>query len=434
MDLITNNLDVWTSAQMSKSSVGRGNNGKQTAYGIKKLRELILELAVRGKLVPQDPNDEPASILLEKIADEKVRLIKEGKINRQQSAIEISDKEKPYVLPSTWEWARFPDVCDYKPGKTPSTKNPVYWSDNSDDIPWVSISDMDHFGRIIATNKKITQKAVDQVFKHEAIPVGSLLMSFKLTVGKIAILDVDAFHNEAIISIQPFNGISRDYLFNFLPTRALAGNTKRAIMGDTLNASSLSLLLIPIPPLAEQHRIVAKVDELMALCDQLEQQQTDSDAAHQILVETLLGTLTHSADQNEFATAWRRITEHFDTLFTTEHSIDQLKQTILLLAVMGKLLHQDSNNEKINLGAIRNNKTKKVVFADEQKANTPHELPSNWAWVLLGMVLSYKQGLQIGKGEQYLESGDTLVRYLRIIDFRHDDDMRFIKKTEQDVY
>ena len=100
MDLITNNLDVWTSAQIKKNNVGRGTlrqtqGGKQTAYGIKKLRELILELAVRGKLVPQDPNDEPASVLLEKIAEEKARLIKEGKIKKQTSLPEISDDEKP---------------------------------------------------------------------------------------------------------------------------------------------------------------------------------------------------------------------------------------------------------------------------------------------------------------------------------------------------
>ena len=100
-------------------------------------------------------------------------------------------------------------------------------------------------------------------------------------------------------------------------------------------------ILFSIPPLAEQHRIVAKVDELMALCDQLEQQQTDSNATHQTLVETLLATLTNAADQAEFAEAWQRIADHFDTLFTTEQSIDQLKQTILQLAVMGKLVPQD---------------------------------------------------------------------------------------------
>ena len=106
----------------------------------------------------------------------------------------------------------------------------------------------------------------------------------------------------------------------------------------TSTKSCFSEYPLPLPPLAEQHRIVAKVDELMALCDQLEQQQTDSNATHQTLVETLLATLTNAADQRECAEAWQRIANHFDTLFTTEQSIDQLKQTILQLAVMGKLV------------------------------------------------------------------------------------------------
>ncbi len=450
VDVITQHIDVWTSALMNKSTAGRGTNGKQTAYGIKKLRELILELAVRGLLVPQDPNDEPASVLLEKIAEEKARLVEGGKINRQQSVF-ISQEEIPYELPSNWEWARFPDICNYKTGKTPSTKNPVYWSDDADGIPWVAIADMEHFGRIENTNKKITQEAVNQVFKHEAIPAGSLLMSFKLTVGKITILEVDAFHNEAIISIQPFTGISRDYLFNFLPTRALEGNTKRAIMGNTLNANSLSLLLIPVPPLAEQHRIVAKVDELMALCDRLEEQQTDSNAAHQTLVEMLLATLTNpvhpelvegcsnreqcpstGSGQTDFETnsgrtafeaAWQRIAEHFDTLFTTEHSIDQLKQTILQLAVMGNLVPQDPNDEPASVllekiagekaRLVKEGKIKKQTLLPEiSEDEKTFSLPMGWEWTRWDYVamkigdIDHKMPEQVTEGIPYVSPRD----------------------------
>ena len=120
-DIITQHLDVWTSAQIKKSTVGRGSNGKQTAYGIKKLRELILELAVRGKLVPHDPNDEPASMLLEKITKEKTRLIREGKIRKQTPLREISEDEKPFELPYGWEWARIGDVGHDWGQKTPDT-------------------------------------------------------------------------------------------------------------------------------------------------------------------------------------------------------------------------------------------------------------------------------------------------------------------------
>ncbi|WP_431066990.1 hypothetical protein [Methylotuvimicrobium sp.] len=114
-NLIATNIDVWTAALENKSAAGRGANNKQTAYGIKKLRELILELAVRGKLVPQDPNDEPASVLLEKIAEEKARLVKEGKIKKQKALPEIGEDEKPFELPEGWEWTRLGNISQINP-------------------------------------------------------------------------------------------------------------------------------------------------------------------------------------------------------------------------------------------------------------------------------------------------------------------------------
>lgn len=406
MELLTKHLDIWTEAQVVKPKGGRGRGKKaadQSQYGIKKLRELILELAVRGKLLEQDPNDEPASVLLEKIAEEKARLIKEKKIKKQKKLPEIIEEEKPFELSEGWEWARLPDVCSYKPGKTPSTKNPVYWSEDENDMPWVSISDMEHFGRVSDTKKRITQAAIDQVFKYDVIPAGSLLMSFKLTLGKISILDNDAYHNEAIISIQPFSGIDKNYLFKFLPARALAGNTKNAIMGNTLNATSLALLLIPTPPEAEQQRIVAKVDELMALCDQLEQQQAGAKNTQQTLLTTLLTSLTTSANPTDFKQTWHLITQHFHTLFTTEDSINQLKQSILQLAVMGKLVPQDPKDEpasvlleKIAKEKARLIKEKKIKkqkklpeISEEEK---PFSLPEGWEWVSLSHLGVFSGG------------------------------------------
>ncbi len=111
--LITQHIDTWTSALHTRSTAGRGSHGKIDLYGIKKLRELILELAVRGKLVPQDPNDEPASELLKRIAAEKAELVKQGKIKKQKPLPEISEDEKPFELPRGWEWARLQDITSY---------------------------------------------------------------------------------------------------------------------------------------------------------------------------------------------------------------------------------------------------------------------------------------------------------------------------------
>ena len=154
---------------------------------------------------------------------------------------------------------------------------------------------------------------------------------------------------------------------------------------------------LPLPPLTEQLRIVAKVGELMALCDQLEQQTDAKLSSHQTLVETLLNALTSAADHAQFASAWQRIAEHFDTLFTTEASIDQLKQTILKLAVMGKLVPQDPNDEPASelVKRIATEKAKQVkegkVKKDKAglqvaKEGLLFDVPSGWQWVLLRTI------------------------------------------------
>ena len=133
--------------------------------GVARLRELILTLAVQGKLVPQDPKDEPASELLKKIRAEKDRLIAEGKIKRDKLLPPISDEENPFQLPSGWEWVRLGSLLPFRIGKTPPSKDPQYWSDEG--YAWVSISDMTHFGEIFDTSRKITARGAS-VFGYDS--------------------------------------------------------------------------------------------------------------------------------------------------------------------------------------------------------------------------------------------------------------------------
>ncbi|EDF9812380.1 restriction endonuclease subunit S [Salmonella enterica subsp. enterica serovar Tennessee] len=396
--LIVDHIDTWTTALQTRSTAGRGSSGKIDLYGIKKLRELILELAVRGKLVPQDSSDEPASELLKRIAAEKAELVKQGKIKKTKPLPEISEEEKPFELPVGWEWVRLPEITHYQVGKTPSTKNSSFWGSHENGIPWVSISDLVQNGIVEITSKHISKKAKEDIFKYSPVPAGTILMSFKLTVGKTSLLNIDAYHNEAIISIYEMNGLNRNYLFHLLPLISQLGNTKQAIMGNTLNSKSLSMLVVPVPSTKEQIRIVKKYEELMSLCDQLEQHSLTSLDAHQQLVETLLTTLTDSQNTDELTENWARISEHFDTLFTTEASIDALKQTILQLAVMGKLVPQDPNDEPASellkriaqekAQLVKDGKMKKQKplppISDEEK---PFELPDGWEWVKLGNIL-----------------------------------------------
>lgn len=396
--LLTEHMEIWTAAETEKKSGrGRVSGNGSSVYGVKKLRELILELAVRGKLVPQDSNDEPASELLKRIQAEKARLMKEGKLKKEKPLAPIADEEKPFEVPQGWEWVHLPDVTEYRVGKTPSTKSSIYWTNEDTGYNWVSIADLNHDGTVTETTKKVTQQALKEVFKSEPVPIGTILMSFKLTLGKISILEIPAFHNEAIISIYPSQAIDKRYLFKVLPARANDGNSKSAIKGNTLNSESIAALLLPLPPLAEQHRIVAKVGELMTLCDQLEQQHSNAQQAHETLVSQLLATLTQSQNAAEFNANWQRIYAHFDLLFTSEASIDALKQTLLQLAVMGKLVPQEPDDEPASelLKRIQAEKARLVAegklkkerplapIADNEK---PFELPQGWDWVRLGLT------------------------------------------------
>ena len=253
---------------------------------ILRLRRFVLDLAVRGKLVEQDAKDEPASKLLERVATEKARLVKIGSVRNRAALPAVTPQEAPYSLPSSWMWVRFANIVEFYAGRTPARNDLSYW--NTGDHAWVSIGDMEDGGIIQQTKETVSDIARAGVFKSEPEPVGTMVMSFKLTIGKISRLGVPAFHNEAIVSIHPYLSALDGYLFMSLPELARAGDTKGAIKGATLNRDSLSNILVPLPPLAEQHRIVAKVDALMALCDGLEASITTGEQTRSRLLEAIL--------------------------------------------------------------------------------------------------------------------------------------------------
>ncbi|RYZ79938.1 MAG: restriction endonuclease subunit S, partial [Moraxellaceae bacterium] len=331
-NLITQHLDIWTAAHKTRSTAGRGSSNKLDLYGIKKLRELILELAVRGKLVPQDANDESASELLEKIAAEKSRLIKEKKIKKTKSLEEMLVGDEHFDAPQSWSWVHLNDLGDWGAGATPSRANSAYYGGS---IPWFKSGELNE-EFISQAEETVTELALKECSLRENKIGDVLIAMYGATIGKSSILSIPATTNQAVCACTPFNGVYNRFLLLLLKafkSRFIgmgAGGAQPNISREKIIAT-----LVPIPPLPEQHRIVAKVDELMAFCDQLEQTQSDNIAAHAQLVEALLATLTNSSDHNELQNNWQRIAAHFDTLFTTEHSIDQLKQSILQLAVMG---------------------------------------------------------------------------------------------------
>ena len=175
---------------------------------------------------------------------------------------DITD-EIPFDLPYNWCWCRFSNIVSMTIGKTPARGEQTYWINGK--YNWVSISDMVDGGSISTTKEKVSDWAVKEVFSAPISEKGSLLMSFKLSIGKTSILDIDAYHNEAIITIRPVidkEYAMRNYLFKVLPLIANLGESKDAIKGKTLNSKSLSNLLIPLAPLQEQQRIIEQMNRL----------------------------------------------------------------------------------------------------------------------------------------------------------------------------
>lgn len=386
--LIVDHIDTWTTALQTRSTAGRGSSGKIDLYGIKKLRELILELAVRGKLVPQDPNDEPASELLKRIAAEKAELVKQGKIKKPKPLPEISEEEKPFELPVGWEWVRLGTLFNsIQSGGTPSKINPAFWGG---DIPWASVKDLGSSQYISKTQDYITEAGL--LSGSKLADSGDVLICTRMGLGKIAIASCPIAFNQDLKSVKLTSSIIPDFFFNTYSTVKIKG-TGTTVEG--IKQEQLVNYITGFPPFNEQNKIVVKVKELMSLCDQLEQHSLTSLDAHQQLVETLLTTLTDSQNADELAENWVRISEHFDTLFTTEASIDALKKTILQLAVMGKLVPQDPNDEpasellkriaKEKAQLVKDGKIKKQKplppISDEEK---PFELPDGWVWCRLG--------------------------------------------------
>lgn len=361
------------------------------------LKNSILQLAVQGKLVPQNPSDEPASELLKRIADERTRRMAEGTlvVDKKHTASPITADDILYGLPENWKWTRFADIVTFSSGKTPQRQNTAYWSNV--EYPWVSIADMQADSLTTTTKEQISEAAFEDCFSGKIAPAGTMIMSFKLTIGKVSILGMDAVHNEAIISIYPTapvgdSRILQKWLFKILPLVAATGNSKNAIKGKTLNAISMSNLMIPVPPLAEQERIVAKIEELLPLVSEYDE------------VENRISALN-----TEFP--------------------DKLRKSILQQAVQGKLTERDPSDEPA-IELLDRIRAEKAELISEGKINKerklspisddeiPFELPDKWQWVrfseLMHGISTGPFGSMLHK-EDYVPEGIPVVNPANII-------------------
>ena len=391
--------------------------------GVARLRELILTLAVQGKLVPQDPADEPASVLLRKIRAEKDRLIAEGKIKKDKPLAAIAEEEKPFGLPVGWEWTRVGQVSTrVQYGITAS-------ADHASTGPrFVRITDIQN-DQVNWETVPGVQGLAEDFSDHYLMPGDLLIARTGGTIGKsflVPNVQGEAVFASYLIRITPIAGLEPSYLKVFASSSHYWSQLREKSMGTgqpNVNGTALSLLSLPLPPLAEQSRIVARVEELMRLCDALQAKGQLEATQHAQLLSTLLGTLTASATPEELADNWQRVAQHFDLLLDRPQAIDALEQTLLQLAVRGLLVPQDPADEpaSVLLQKIRAEKDRLIAegkikkdkplppVTDEEK---PFELPVGWEWVRLSALLQ-KIGAgstPLGGREVYVSSG---VKFLR---------------------
>jgi type I restriction enzyme S subunit len=302
--------------------------------GIQKLRGLILGLAVRGKLVPQDPNDEPARALLARIAQERAGLegAKTRKTNDQNSG---GNRIPLFELPESWAWVGFGEIALHNAGKTLDRGR-----NSGQPRDYITTSNL-YWGRFELGDLKQMLIGDDEIDRCTARK-NDLLICEGGEAGRAAVWPYDrvvCFQNHVhrarfFGGIDPYFGY---YFFEWLNASGEIDQYRKGVGISNMSGKALASIPFTLPPLEEQYRIVAKVDELMDLCERLEAEQADAESAQAKLVGTLLGTLTQSTDTADFAANWQRLAEHFGTIFTTEFSLDALKQSILQLAVTGKL-------------------------------------------------------------------------------------------------
>ena len=317
----------------------------------KKLRQKILDLAIHGKLVPQDPNDEPASVLLERIRAEKERLIAEGKIKRSKKSAtsDTSHYENvPFDVPEGWCWRTLGDIGTWQAGGTPSRMHKEYYGGN---IPWLKTGDLND-GIITSIPEYITEEGLKNS-SAKLNPTGSILIAmYGATIGRIGILGMPATTNQACCACINNKGVIQKYLFYFLLShkeefKALGGGGAQ----PNISKDIIVKTLIPIPPIKEQERIVSQIDNLLNL------------------LETL--------DTNKYS---------------LETSITQAKSKILDLAIHGKLVPQDANDEPASVLLKRIN----PKFVPCDNAHCQYRFPIYWELVKLEDVCEFiRNGVSI---------------------------------------
>jgi len=369
--------------------------------GIKKLRELILTLAMQGRLVPQDPSERPAHELLKEIAAEKQRLVKEGKIKRPKPLPPVTEEEEPYSLPQGWEWVRFGEIAQHNSGKTLDGGRNTGLSRK-----YITTSNV-YWGKFQLNNVRemlIREEELDKCSARK----GDLLICEGGEAGRAAVwerLEEICFQNH-VHRARLYKDVNPYFAYRFFEKINASGeinNYRKGVGISNMSSKALASIVFPLPPNSEQHRIIAKIDELMARCDELEKLRTAQRGARLAVHTTAIKQLLNIAEPDQHQLAQAFLAEHFGELYTVKENVAELRKAILQLAMMGKLVPQDPNDQLASelLKEIKAEKQRLVKEGKIKKPKhlppikleeVPYALPQGWDWVRLGSVGSFERG------------------------------------------
>ena len=354
---------------------------------VQRLRQLILDLAVRGRLVEANSSDECASVLLNRIQKQRARMVEKGEIKKQET-LPVDAGDEPFPLPTHWVWTRLGTIADWGAGSTPARGNLDLFGGG---ITWLKSGELNDNRQLAGSEENISELALTKGSFRLNQPGDVLLAMYGATIGKVAILAEPAVTNQAVCGCTPLPGVSNLYLFNFLLSQR--SQFQAASEGGAQpNISKIKILgfAFPLPPLAEQHRIVAKVDELMALCDRLEAAQRERENRRDQLAASTHHHLNNGADAEALRSHAQFFIGHLPRLTTRPNQVKQFRQTILNLAVRGKLVLQDQNDEpatalmqRISTEKLRLNRLGLIRAEKALREIDPalfFELPQGWKW------------------------------------------------------
>ena len=392
-------------------------NGKQ-------LKNSILQWAIQGKLVPQDPNDEPASVLLEKIRAEKARLVKEGKIKKEKKEsiiyrgednsyyekfiltgeVKCIDDEIPFELPKGWEWCRLGTIFQTSSGTTPQSNNPLYYKDG--DINWIRTTDLNNEILRNAEVKITEQACVD--YKLKEVPINAVCIAMyggAGTIGKHALIQFRTTINQSVCAIHPNIDCSSKFLHIFIQYQRpywmdfAAGSRK----DPNINQLIIQHCLFPLPPLAEQQRIVAKIEELMPLVEQYGKAQSELEALNSNIHEQLKKSILQYAIEG-------KLVPQCEKDGTAEGLLQEIQAEKQRLYAEGKLKKKDLTHSTIFRG--EDNKYYEQVDGTAIQIESDYDFPNTWAVVKLSHICRLidgekKEGQYICLDAKYLRGKST---------------------------